>query len=353
MIQSGAGGVRMAGMFKPLRSAGGGGAADAPARARRRGADAARLPRRRGRVRGRLRPPRRRGVLAGLPDVRPARARRGRRAGGVPVAVAQSARATTASAAACARGCSASSTTARSTRCAGARRATAGSSTTRASRSGSSRRSAPTLEFARREEAREIRDALEQLPDEQSRVIELAYFGGLTHVADRVDARHAGRHDQGPHAPRPGEDADDSRRPGGGGAMSEDDLPDDSAAARTPHRTCSARSTTRSTRRSARIWSPARCAARRWRRCSVVATPLPARSRRTLSAPPELKRRVMATVQSEAGWQRASEARPAGSSAAAPLAGSALGARRRRARRCGRRRDRGRLCPPAAARARA
>ena len=38
------------------------------------------------------------------------------------------------------------------------------------------------LEFARRDEAREIRDALEQLPDEQSRVIELAYFGGLTHV---------------------------------------------------------------------------------------------------------------------------------------------------------------------------
>ena len=37
-------------------------------------------------------------------------------------------------------------------------------------------------EFARREEAREIRDALEQLPEEQSRVIELAYFGGLTHV---------------------------------------------------------------------------------------------------------------------------------------------------------------------------
>jgi RNA polymerase sigma-70 factor (ECF subfamily) len=38
------------------------------------------------------------------------------------------------------------------------------------------------LEFARREEARQIRDALEQLPGEQSRVIELAYFGGLTHV---------------------------------------------------------------------------------------------------------------------------------------------------------------------------
>jgi RNA polymerase sigma-70 factor (ECF subfamily) len=38
------------------------------------------------------------------------------------------------------------------------------------------------LEFARRDEAREIRDALGQLPEEQSRVIELAYFGGLTHV---------------------------------------------------------------------------------------------------------------------------------------------------------------------------
>lgn len=38
------------------------------------------------------------------------------------------------------------------------------------------------LEFARRDEAREIRDALEQLPQEQSRVIELAFFGGLTHV---------------------------------------------------------------------------------------------------------------------------------------------------------------------------
>jgi RNA polymerase sigma-70 factor, ECF subfamily len=46
------------------------------------------------------------------------------------------------------------------------------------------------VEFARRDEAREVRDALEQLPDEQSRVIELAYFGGLTHVqiASMLDA---------------------------------------------------------------------------------------------------------------------------------------------------------------------
>jgi RNA polymerase sigma-70 factor (ECF subfamily) len=37
-------------------------------------------------------------------------------------------------------------------------------------------------EYARREEAREVREALEGLPKEQSRVIELAYFGGMTHV---------------------------------------------------------------------------------------------------------------------------------------------------------------------------
>jgi RNA polymerase sigma-70 factor (ECF subfamily) len=36
-------------------------------------------------------------------------------------------------------------------------------------------------EAARREEAREVRAALETLPAEQSRVIELAYFGGFSH----------------------------------------------------------------------------------------------------------------------------------------------------------------------------
>lgn len=38
------------------------------------------------------------------------------------------------------------------------------------------------LEVGRREEAREVRDALDGLPAEQSRVLELAYFGGMTHV---------------------------------------------------------------------------------------------------------------------------------------------------------------------------
>jgi len=37
------------------------------------------------------------------------------------------------------------------------------------------------VEAGRREEARAVRAALEDLPDEQTRVIELAYFGGFSH----------------------------------------------------------------------------------------------------------------------------------------------------------------------------
>jgi RNA polymerase sigma-70 factor, ECF subfamily len=44
-------------------------------------------------------------------------------------------------------------------------------------------------EAARREEARSIRGALETLPDEQRRTIELAYFGGYSHsqIAELLD----------------------------------------------------------------------------------------------------------------------------------------------------------------------
>jgi len=46
------------------------------------------------------------------------------------------------------------------------------------------------VEAARREEASTIRGMLEELPDEQSRVIELAYFGGFTHseIAEMLGA---------------------------------------------------------------------------------------------------------------------------------------------------------------------
>jgi len=46
------------------------------------------------------------------------------------------------------------------------------------------------VEVAQRDEAREVREALTGLPAEQSRVIELAYFGGFTHteIAEIIDA---------------------------------------------------------------------------------------------------------------------------------------------------------------------
>jgi RNA polymerase sigma-70 factor (ECF subfamily) len=45
------------------------------------------------------------------------------------------------------------------------------------------------VEAARRDEAREVRHALESLPAEQSKVIELAYFGGFSHseIADMLE----------------------------------------------------------------------------------------------------------------------------------------------------------------------
>jgi len=46
------------------------------------------------------------------------------------------------------------------------------------------------VEALRRDEARAVRSVLSDLPDEQSRVIELAYFGGFTHseIADVLEA---------------------------------------------------------------------------------------------------------------------------------------------------------------------
>ena len=46
------------------------------------------------------------------------------------------------------------------------------------------------LEAASRDEARAVHRLIEELPDEQGRVIELAYFGGFTHreIADMLEA---------------------------------------------------------------------------------------------------------------------------------------------------------------------
>ena len=38
------------------------------------------------------------------------------------------------------------------------------------------------VEVARRDEARSVRAAIDELPDQQGQVIELAYFGGFTHT---------------------------------------------------------------------------------------------------------------------------------------------------------------------------
>jgi RNA polymerase sigma-70 factor (ECF subfamily) len=45
------------------------------------------------------------------------------------------------------------------------------------------------VEVARRDEARSVRELIEELPEEQSRVIQLAYYGGFTHteIADMLE----------------------------------------------------------------------------------------------------------------------------------------------------------------------
>jgi RNA polymerase sigma-70 factor (ECF subfamily) len=46
------------------------------------------------------------------------------------------------------------------------------------------------VEAARRDEARSVRDVIEELPEEQGRVIQLAYYGGFTHseIAEMLGA---------------------------------------------------------------------------------------------------------------------------------------------------------------------
>ena len=50
-------------------------------------------------------------------------------------------------------------------------------------------RDATDAEVERREESRRVRSALDELPADQRQVIELAYFGGLSHspIAEMLD----------------------------------------------------------------------------------------------------------------------------------------------------------------------
>ena len=59
------------------------------------------------------------------------------------------------------------------------------------------------------EDARFVRAALDALPPDQRRVVELAYFSGYTHteIAEAIDV--AARHREGAHAPRAAASCDD------------------------------------------------------------------------------------------------------------------------------------------------
>ena len=63
------------------------------------------------------------------------------------------------------------------------------------------------VEAARREEARNIRGALDTLPDDQRRTIELGLLRRLQPQPDSRVARRAHRYGEGPHAARPRQDA--------------------------------------------------------------------------------------------------------------------------------------------------
>ena len=165
------------------------------------------------RLRAAVRPPRRSGLLARLPDGGKAGDGRGHRRRRRSCRSGAAACATTRRAEACAPGCSGSSTTgpidglrAQHGPRAPARDARGRRGASRGARA-DGRGGRPA---ARRRVACGAR--LSTLPDEQRRTIELAYFGGFTPEPDRRDARGADRHGQGPDAARPRQDEARARR---------------------------------------------------------------------------------------------------------------------------------------------
>ena len=160
-----------------------------------------------GGLRGLLRPPRRRRVLACPSDRRRPHRGRGRHPGGLPLDLALEARATTRRAEACARGPSASSATGRSTRFGAA------ASPTRQARPrrrggarGASRRRAHRLRGDPPRHGRAgARRARQMLPHEQLAGDRARLLRRLQPLRDRGDAECSAWHHQGPDASRTGE----------------------------------------------------------------------------------------------------------------------------------------------------
>ena len=260
------------------------------------------------RVRAALRPPRRRGVLARLPDGRDSRRRPRTSSQEAFLSIWRSRLRYDADARQRAHVGARDRPQPRDRRAAAQHRSTsAGARRSRASRSATRRPSGPTWRSrgARRRAA--CASALDTLPDEQRRTIELAYFGGFTPQPDRRDARRAGRHGQGTDAARARQDAATSwpRRRG----MTRDHAP--SATTWAP--TCSARWTSSSApafERHLRGCDDCRDEVERLR---PAADALP-RSVEQVEPPPSLKRSLMEVVEREArARRRGAEPRAGGS----------------------------------------
>ena len=162
------------------------------------------------------------------------------------------------------------------------------------------------LEFARRDEAREIREALQQLPERAEPRDRARILRRHDPPRDRREARDADRDDQGPDAARPREDAHRARRERSGGDAMSDEIYEGCGEDAAPY----VLGALTEAEHSAFLAHLETCAACREEVASlqIVANTLPAAVPQH-SAPTALRGRVMATVRTEAELRGAS-ARP-------------------------------------------
>ena len=156
---------------------------------------------------------------------------------------------------------------------------------------------------------------------------------------DRLHARHADRHGQGAHAPRPGEDARPARRPAGGHAVNFYECPrvDDAAGYVLRALPDYERGDLPRARHAVRRTAPTKVAELGFVSDALLSA-VP-----QLSAPPDIRDRVMSVVRAEAELLQAAgrRRRPA---AAMPSASARLALRLRPAAPAGRRRAGRRRC---------